>query len=325
MALEGHLEAALEASPAPSSIVWGAAGAGTVRVQAWAAVSGRRASGWLWRDIWRRHRRRATFSTLACCRMASPAARLRQGDEEDADIEAMEASSTPVHLRAIEMGLFDDVEMGVSLEQKQERRRGADSRHRVPPRWGEAGKPMNEDYEMAKRNRETPYSREGLLFRYRYTVSPKVFLDILIDMKTEDWFEMNNLPPRINFTPPHLKVLTWLRKLARNETFDTLHQLSGVPASTATALFHKLNALIVKHKMKSVIRMPEGAELERILEVNEKCGLPGCAASTDGVHFVNDKTPASALQVSPLAPSQPRFESVLAFLPLPTVFCPKIQ
>mmetsp|Transcript_33290 Transcript_33290/g.81741 ORF Transcript_33290/g.81741 Transcript_33290/m.81741 type:complete len:218 (+) Transcript_33290:974-1627(+) len=214
--------------------------------------------------------------------MAMPAARVRHGDDKDAENEGIEMSSTSVHLRAAHLGLFDDDDRAVWKEEKEGRRRGADTRQSKPRRWGEVGKPVNEDYEMAKRCCDTPYSRKGLLFRYWYGVSPKVFFDILEDIDTEDWFEMKDQPPRSSFIRPHLKVLTWLRRLARNETFDTLYELSGVPEETVRPLFHKLNVLLVKHKMKSVIRMPEGDELERILQVNEKCGLPGCLSSSDG-------------------------------------------
>lgn len=224
------------------------------------------------------------------------------GDSEDEDFEAVEALSTPTSLMAMQLEMFDNYQddQMLGVGSTPERRRGADKRAVRPRAWGEAGKVLNEDWEMACRNMDTPDSREGRLFRHRYCMSPKVFACLLQDMEKDDWYgtRSTDRAQQRNYIPTHLKVLTSLRRLARGETFDTLHQISGVGASTVRAEFHNFNRLLVKNLFKVVIRPPEGVEVTRILEVNERVGLPGCLSSTDGVHFVNDKAQATALQVT---------------------------
>lgn len=231
---------------------------------------------------------------------ASPC--LRSGDSEDEDFEASEASSTPAFLRAMQLGMIDNSHLDQMLDPgaTPERRRGADKRAVKPRAWGEAGKVLTEDWDMACRNMDTPDSREGRLFRHRYCVSPMVVARLLQAMDNDDWYgtRSRDRAQQRNYIPTHIKVLTSLRRLARSETFDTLHQISGVGASTVCADFHNFNRLLVKNLFKIVIRPPEGVEVARILEVNDRVGLPGCLSSTDGVHFVNDKAPATALQVA---------------------------
>lgn len=235
--------------------------------------------------------------------MASRALRRRRrsGNRDDVQFAALEALSTPMFIRAMHLGMFDLDEDHELFDPFaiQERRRGADNRTRRPRVWGEAGKVMNEDWELALRNIDTPDSREGHTFRHRYGVSPKVLMRLLQDMENEDWMEFTsrNLVQRRSFIPTRIKLLISLRRLARNETFDTLHQMSGVGASTVRTIFLNFIRLLVTSKFKDVIRPPQGAEVARILEINERVGLPGCLSSTDGVHFVNDKAPATALQV----------------------------
>ena len=90
--------------------------------------------------------------------------------------------------------------------------------------------------------------------------------------------------------PEEMTVLTVLRILGRGECLDTIEELSGIGKSTVQRSFKTWTHNFAKLK-SHFIRIPEGQELVKVMEVYNKLGLTGAVGSIDCTHLKWDRCP----------------------------------
>jgi len=130
-----------------------------------------------------------------------------------------------------------------------------------------------------------PTKTQGREFRRKFRVPFPVFEDIVSKCKETD-------EPAFNYSekdavgqrsvPLELKVLAVLRMLADGLKFGTGSELANyMTLTTLNAFFKTFNSLFRKHYQGAFIKVPEGADLLRIMKDYIRLGLPGCVGSID--------------------------------------------
>eukprot|EP00904_Undaria_pinnatifida_P003091 jgi/Undpi1/12783/HiC_scaffold_6.g02451.m1 len=129
-------------------------------------------------------------------------------------------------------------------------------------------------------------SAEAKLFRRRFRVPYVFFLQLVIVVKDRGWFKAGPCDaagrPSI---PVELKVLTALQVLSRGNCFDDIKQLSLISESMAQATFHKFCSHFARELYDEHIRVPVGADKEKVMDEYNRLGLTGAIGSTDVTHI----------------------------------------
>jgi len=89
-----------------------------------------------------------------------------------------------------------------------------------------------------------------------------------------------------------IKVLMALRWLARGETFDTIGDLSETSETAARVACETWVHEFALREWGAWVKVPEGEDLRREMEVFARMGLVGCGFSMDAVHLWYDACPA---------------------------------
>jgi hypothetical protein len=89
-----------------------------------------------------------------------------------------------------------------------------------------------------------------------------------------------------------IKVLMALRWLARGETFDTIGDLSETSETAARVNCELWVKEFALREWGAWVKVPEGEDLRREMEVFARMGLVGCGFSMDAVHVWYDACPA---------------------------------
>ena len=125
----------------------------------------------------------------------------------------------------------------------------------------------------------------GQEFRRRFRVPGPFFLDWLVPKCTEEKiFNSGDGSGRSwHVIPIEIKLLMSLRILGRGNVLDDIVELSGISKTSVWSIFHNFVTNFSK-KFESFINMPEGEDLESVLEVYRRLGFPGCVGSIDCTH-----------------------------------------
>jgi Plant transposon protein len=119
---------------------------------------------------------------------------------------------------------------------------------------------------------------EGKLFRRRFRVPFPVFEQVLVPLCREKNVFETKSAHRI---PIEMKVLLCLRILGRNSCADDASELSGVAESSCLAFFKIFVKNFAKYIYPMYVKVPEGDNLARVMEVYRKLGFPGGLGSMD--------------------------------------------
>lgn len=165
-----------------------------------------------------------------------------------------------------------------------ERRRGAATRVPRPRKWQRGTSPFHDDL-LEYVNVQVPPPRwnyHGKLFVARYGVCVQVFIDLVEEMEAENWLGIRGADRCFRPSIPYdLRVMAWLRKQTRDETFDTISQLSGIGRSTLQSDFHKLCAAhVAKKKDMCVLSSPPPPPLDTA------CSLQPASADTSNTQML---------------------------------------
>ena len=141
-----------------------------------------------------------------------------------------------------------------------------------------------------------PHSRAAKLFRRRFRVPFPVYQWIVSECRRRNLFPSDFKKVDITGRPTipfELKVLGVLRILGRNWCLDDVNESSGISETAMQLFFHNFIRVFVGSFYNDFIRRPDTPTLERIMNVYDKLGVPGCAGSIDMVHLKWDMCPVS--------------------------------
>lgn len=134
----------------------------------------------------------------------------------------------------------------------------------------------------------------GKQFRRRFRVPYPVFESLLVICRNNQWFiEAPDCTGRCG-APLELKLLGVLRILGRGYCFDGISELSFISEETMRVFFHEFCELFAQEIYPQYVRPPETeTEIRDTESVYARLGLPEAIGSTDCVHILWDKCPAS--------------------------------
>ena len=146
-------------------------------------------------------------------------------------------------------------------------------------------------------------TREGKEFRNKFRLPAPFFIQWLIPkVKEANVFRLKKKKDgsdRAEMIPVEIKVMIATRMLGRGLMIDDAAEMSCVGNSTVDSIFHTFCTNFPKHFYKDFIYVPSaGDELQKIVEVYSKLGLPGCIGSMDCTHIRWWSCPAYARQAS---------------------------
>jgi hypothetical protein len=147
-------------------------------------------------------------------------------------------------------------------------------------------------FKFMKRDLTDINSKDGRLFRLRFTVPYQVFTQILYF--AELWF-----PQRerhicgYELAPVYLKLLGTLRMLGKGCSWDLLYELSGVSAEVHRNWTLSFIDKFSKELYPVYVHGPRNSEeIDSVTSLYAACGFPGCVGSTDCVHIRWDFCPS---------------------------------
>ena len=136
-----------------------------------------------------------------------------------------------------------------------------------------------------------PSSQKAKLFRRRFRMPHNLFLYIVARYKEQAVFsDVKSNKGRI---PDEIELLCCLRILGGNNCFDDVSEFSDMGESTALHVFTKF-VLSFSYKFgKEFIKIPEGEDLKKVMNIYAKLGFPGCIGSIDATHLKWSMCPKS--------------------------------
>lgn len=84
---------------------------------------------------------------------------------------------------------------------------------------------------------------------------------------------------------PKMKIISVLRVLAYGMSFDAVDELCEIAESTTRKAFFSFIDLMKEEFGSEYLRVPNKADLQRILAINQRRGFPGCVGSWDCRHW----------------------------------------
>lgn len=165
------------------------------------------------------------------------------------------------------------------------------SHHDVPERpdynsssWGQ----MLQDPRLDDAN-----SKQAKLFRRRFRVPYTMFRFIVSQCRSKQLFREREADIAGRRTIPlELKVLGVLRIIGRNWCVDDVNEASFISERGMNRFFHDFCENFVRHFWNMYVKTPSGDDLDEMMSVYAKLGIPGCVGSIDCVHLKWDKCPA---------------------------------
>ena len=168
------------------------------------------------------------------------------------------------------------------IEQKRSRKRGPRIDYRQTAWWG-----MLQDPEV-----QNPLSKVGKLFRLRFRAPWDLYHNELLPMvRAANIFPERQI--RKVRVPLEIKILFCLRRLGRGLVADDVVELANAAASSWEAIFHQFVEGMVNHYFTIWVKVHEGEDQVKCLQVYLMLGFPGCLGSGDATHVLWDRSPAS--------------------------------
>lgn len=129
-------------------------------------------------------------------------------------------------------------------------------------------------------------SKEGKEFRRRFRLPAPFFLDWLVPkcIELKIFNTQAGLTKSWHVIPVEIKILISLRLLARGNVLDDVVEFSGASIYSVWSIFRHFVTNFSK-AFSSFINMPEGDDLESVLNVYSRLGFPGCVGSIDCTHI----------------------------------------
>lgn len=137
-------------------------------------------------------------------------------------------------------------------------------------------------------------SKEAKLFRRRFRLPYTMFRYVVSECRREHLFPESERDTDIagrRSIPLELKILGVLRIIGRNWCLDDVCEASLISERTMSRFFHEFCQVFVRHFWNRYVKTPNGDDLDEMLSVYAKLGLPGCVGSIDCVHLKWDKCP----------------------------------
>jgi hypothetical protein len=133
---------------------------------------------------------------------------------------------------------------------------------------------------------EDPDSYVSKKFRRRFRTPYTLFKDVIVvQCKLAEVFGKSK-----NFSIPYeLKILISLRILGRDAVSDDCEELSFVSERQCRRIFGQFVTNYALHFYNEYVKIPEGIELQSVMESYRKLGLPGCFGSMDVTHVQWEK------------------------------------
>ena len=128
-----------------------------------------------------------------------------------------------------------------------------------------------------------PTSPKAKLFRRRFRMPYNLFSYILKRCKEKSIF--SSVTSEHSQIPDEIKLMLCLRVLGRDNIFDDIGEMSDMGESTALSVFTKFVLSFRINFQDEFIRIPEGEDLKKVMEIYSKLGLPGCVGSIDATHL----------------------------------------
>lgn len=215
--------------------------------------------------------------------------KLRSEEEEDDNIIIRCISNLRSVATYLTKRIFDENELSTQHETNQKRR------HLVPERpnyeessWGK----MLQDPSLLEAD-----SKAAKLFRRRFRLPYTMFRFIVSECRRNNLFPESSREFDITgrpCIPLELKLLGVLRILGRNWCLDDVNEACGISEREMDRFFHNFCETFVRHFWGKYVKSPaEDRELEEVMSIYSKLGLPGCIGSIDCVHLKWDKCPES--------------------------------
>jgi hypothetical protein len=138
---------------------------------------------------------------------------------------------------------------------------------------------------------QDPNSTEGKKFRRRFRIPYPLFKECLVPLcKEHNIFNLKK--ERKGIIPIELKIMAALRVLGRGSCCDDIAEMSEIGESTANHIFKMFVQGMAKSIFPLFVKPPTGPYLEKMLQLYNLLGLPGCIGSMDCTHIRYAQCPA---------------------------------
>ena len=131
-------------------------------------------------------------------------------------------------------------------------------------------------------------SWENRKLRRRFRVPHAMFLEIVAECKEHDVFCCSKRKSKIAI---EFKVLSCLRIIERDICADEIDETLNIAESTVNKFFKQFLFGYAEVMFTKWVYVPEGAELDALVDVYRRMGFPGCVGSMDVTHIFWDKCP----------------------------------
>ena len=137
-----------------------------------------------------------------------------------------------------------------------------------------------------------PKSWAGRTFRRRFRVPWPLFRDVLMPLvHKHNLFDIKD-PTRIKIKAEY-RLMCSLRMLGRGECADTASELSKMAENTCYHIHKRFINNFVTRCFDSLVYLPGGEHMQKILRRAQYLGFPGMVGSGDCTHIIWDKCPAT--------------------------------
>jgi hypothetical protein len=128
---------------------------------------------------------------------------------------------------------------------------------------------------------------EGKRFRQSFRVPFPLFNNVLVPL-----FNEKKIFSCKSIIPIEFKILIGLRILALGDPAHAVQSIVHcIGQSTINKIFHEFCEGVTKNLFDEYVKVPEGDDLEKVIEVYRKLGFPGALGSMDCTHVKWDKCP----------------------------------
>ena len=152
-------------------------------------------------------------------------------------------------------------------------------------------------YNFMQRDLSDMKSKDGKIFRLRFTVPYQMFQQLLA--YATEWFPQKDYDIcGRETTPIFLKLLGTLRMLGKGCSWDLLYELSGISGEVHRKWTHAFLAKFSNEMYPVYVHGPRNSEeLKSVTSLYAASGFPGCVGSTDCVHIRWDMCPSQWVSV----------------------------
>jgi hypothetical protein len=141
-------------------------------------------------------------------------------------------------------------------------------------------------------NISDPKSWAGRTFRRRFRVPYPLYRDVLMPLVHEhNLFDIKDAT-KIKIKAEY-RLMCSLRMLGRGECADTASELSKMAENTCYHIHKRFINNFVTRCFDSLVYLPKGDHMQKILRRAQYLGFPGMVGSGDCTHLIWDKCPAT--------------------------------